>query len=64
MADVLSNPVRVSVGALGAANADVKQDVEVLPPGDGAKRAWLLGRMQARRRARARVRACGAAPAA
>lgn len=46
MADVLSNPVRVSVGELGAANEDVTQHVEVLEGGDGAKRAWLMGRMQ------------------
>jgi hypothetical protein len=46
--DVLSNPVRISVGQLGAANEDVAQRVEVLEGGDGAKRAWLLGRLQVR----------------
>jgi ATP-dependent RNA helicase DDX42 len=30
VAEALSNPVRISVGLLGAANADVTQKVEIL----------------------------------
>lgn len=52
VADLLASPVRVSVGAVGAANEDVSQHVEVLDGGDGAKRAWLLARMQVRPQAR------------
>lgn len=33
IAEALSNPVRISVGLLGAANADVTQRVEILPGG-------------------------------
>lgn len=33
VAEALSNPVRISVGLLGAANADVTQRVEILPGG-------------------------------
>ncbi|KIY92875.1 ATP-dependent RNA helicase DDX42 [Monoraphidium neglectum] len=46
VSDVLSNPVRISVGQAGAANEDVAQHVEVLEGGEGAKRAWLMGRLQ------------------
>jgi hypothetical protein len=55
--EVLSSPVRISVGQTGAANEDVTQYVEVLEGGDGAKRAWLMGRLQVRRRT-AGARAC------
>ncbi|KAF8073162.1 DEAD-box ATP-dependent RNA helicase 24 [Scenedesmus sp. PABB004] len=42
----LSDPVRVSVGQLGAANTDVRQDVEVLP-GEAAKLPWLTAKLPA-----------------
>ncbi|WIA29633.1 hypothetical protein OEZ86_012120 [Tetradesmus obliquus] len=42
--EALSNPVRISVGQLGAANQDVTQRVEVLP-GEAAKLAWLTERL-------------------
>lgn len=38
--DVLLNPVRISVGRVGAANEDVKQIVEVVPS-DVHKHIWL-----------------------
>lgn len=40
VAEALSNPVRISVGLLGAANADVMQRVEILPGGLGRGQGW------------------------
>eukprot|EP00850_Spirogloea_muscicola_P023698 SM000379S14411 [mRNA] locus=s379:21663:24756:- [translate_table: standard] len=39
--DILSMPVRVAVGEVGAANADIRQEVEVVPE-DSSKLPWLL----------------------
>lgn len=43
-ADDLTSPVRITVGATGAANEDVTQTVHVLD-NDGAKRQWLMNRL-------------------
>ncbi|CAI5479284.1 unnamed protein product [Closterium sp. Yama58-4] len=45
--DVLTHPVRIAVGEVGAANTDVRQQVVMLP-GDDAKLPWLLGELGAR----------------
>ncbi|PNW75333.1 hypothetical protein CHLRE_12g522850v5 [Chlamydomonas reinhardtii] len=42
VADALASPVRITVGAMGVANADVIQTVELVPD-DDAKAAWLRG---------------------
>lgn len=38
--DVLSNPIRISIGRVGAVNEDVQQRVEILPT-DANKTIWL-----------------------
>ena len=43
--DALTSPLRVTVGAVGGANEDIRQVVEVLPDA-GAKQRWLLERLQ------------------
>ncbi|CAI5503684.1 unnamed protein product [Closterium sp. Naga37s-1] len=45
--DILTHPVRIAVGEVGAANTDVRQQVVVLP-GDDAKVPWLLGELGTR----------------
>jgi len=46
VSDMLSNPVRISVGQTGTANEDVTQRVEVVEGGELAKRAWLMRQLQ------------------
>ena len=38
--DILTNPIRISIGRVGAVNEDVRQSVEVLA-GDAMKFNWL-----------------------
>jgi hypothetical protein len=52
VSDILSNPVRVSVGQTGAANEDVTQRVEVVEGGEAGRRKWLMQRLQVRFRCR------------
>ncbi|KAJ3008685.1 hypothetical protein HKX48_008396, partial [Thoreauomyces humboldtii] len=42
--DILDDPVRISVGAAGTANADIAQTIEVLPD-DTYKWSWLTTRL-------------------
>ncbi|KAI8917781.1 P-loop containing nucleoside triphosphate hydrolase protein [Powellomyces hirtus] len=42
--DILTDPVRISIGAAGTANADITQVVQVLPD-DGYKWNWLTTRI-------------------
>ncbi|CAI5984533.1 unnamed protein product [Closterium sp. NIES-65] len=45
--DILTHPVRIAVGEVGAANTDVRQQVVVLA-GDDGKVPWLLGELGTR----------------
>lgn len=64
--DILKDPIRIVVGAVGQANEDIKQEVVVLkvPPAPQNKPAWLkvvspivgLGSSQGREQGKGRVR--------
>ncbi|GMF14252.1 unnamed protein product [Phytophthora lilii] len=43
--DVLTNPVKLTIGQVGQANEDIKQ-IAVVLPGHGAKWPWLMARMR------------------
>lgn len=43
--DVLSNPVKLTIGQVGQANEDIRQ-IAVVLPGHGAKWPWLMARMR------------------
>ncbi|GJP78338.1 hypothetical protein CLOP_g8656 [Closterium sp. NIES-67] len=45
--DILTHPVRITVGEVGAVNLDIRQQVQVLA-GDDAKLPWLLGALGGR----------------
>lgn len=44
--DVLTNPIRISIGRVGAVNADIQQTVTVIPT-DDHKHQWLTEHLSA-----------------
>ncbi|UIZ29703.1 hypothetical protein KXD40_003210 [Peronospora effusa] len=43
--DVLTNPIKLTIGQIGQANEDIRQ-IAVVLPGHGAKWPWLMARMR------------------
>ncbi|CAI5737793.1 unnamed protein product [Peronospora destructor] len=43
--DVLTNPIKLTIGQVGQANEDIRQ-IAVVLPGHGAKWPWLMARMR------------------